>query len=260
MNKTMKILLGVMALVLVALFVVGGVVFLLGRDGGEEEPQARTPTADMLRFQQEYEALNGVQNAAGTRTLQTISIPDYNLMRYVTPEEILDIADSGTGLIFFSFPQCPWCRQMTPLLIDVALELGLDVIHHIDMTTIRTTWELHDGLPVMTDPGHPRYQELLVAFERVIEPLDLNPFHLVDEEGERMSTEELRIFVPTVVAVRDGRIVDWHVYTVERSAPGNEGGYQWYALDEDEDAALRAIYWRVVRAMAPMEDCDRGPC
>lgn len=244
------------AMSLVVLLMISMAAFLVGCNRAEE--QQRIPTEDMLRFAQEYEALNRQQNAAGTRTMKTIDIPEYNLMRYVTPEEILDIADNGTGLIFFSFPQCPWCRQMTPLLIDVALEMGLDVIHHIDMTTIRTTWELQDGVPVMIDPGHDRYQDLLVAFERVIEPLALNPFHLVDEEGNRISTEELRIYVPTVVAIRDGRIVDSHVYTVERSAPGNEGNYQWEPLNDDEEAELRAIYRRVIGQLTAVEDCGNN--
>ncbi|MCL2445732.1 MAG: conjugal transfer protein TraF [Oscillospiraceae bacterium] len=245
------------ALILLALFTVGFLlgVFVVAPLFNRTTETPRVPTADMLRFQAEYEALNGTQNAAGTRTMKTIDIPEFNLISYITPEEILDIADNGTGLIFFSFPQCPWCRQMAPLLIDVALDMGLDVIHHIDMTTIRTTWELQDGVPVMTNPGHPYYQDLLVAFERVIEPLPLNPFHLVDEDGERHNTEELRIFVPTVVAIRDGRIVDWHVYTSERSFPGNEGNYQWDALDADETAELREIYQRVIGAMIVTPDC-----
>lgn len=245
------------ALILLALFTVGFLlgVFVIAPLFNRNPQESRVPTADMLRFQQEYEALNGQQNAAGTRTMQTIDIPEFNLIRYSSPEEILfDLLDGGTGLVLFSFPQCPWCRQMMPLLIDTALDMGLDEIFYLNMTTIRSTWELQDGVPVMVDPGHAHYQDLLTAFERVIEPLPLNPFHLTDEDGNRINTEELRIFVPTVVAIRDGRIVDWHVYTSERAFPGNEGNYQWYPLEADESRELRNIYQRVIAAMRP-DDC-----
>jgi len=206
-------------------------------------------TEDMLRFKYEYEALNNQPNAAGTIYMKSITIPEFNLIRYTTPEEILEIAESGTGLIYFGFPQCPWCRQMTPLLIETALEKGLDVIHYIDMLPIRSTWALQDGEPVMVDPGHPYYHDLLVAFESVIEPMSLNPFHLVDAEGNRINTEELRIFVPTVVAIRDGEIVASHVYTVPASAPGNLYGNQWNPLSDEETAYLRAIYEELISAM-----------
>jgi len=206
-------------------------------------------TSDMLRFKYEYEALNNQPNAAGTNYMKPITIPDYNLIRYATPEEILEIASSGTGLILFGFPQCPWCRQMTPLLIDIALEKGLDVIHYIDMTTIRTTWQLQDGIPVMTDPGHPSYQDLLIAFSSVLEPMELNPFHLTDPNGTPINTGELRIFVPTVVAIYEGSIVASHVYTVPASAPGNAYGNHWHPLSDEELAYLRSIYEQVIAAI-----------
>ncbi|MCL2362149.1 MAG: S-layer homology domain-containing protein [Defluviitaleaceae bacterium] len=208
-----------------------------------------TATEDMLRFKYEYEALNNQPNAAGMATMMYVAIPEFNLIQFTTPEEILEIAQSGTGLIFFGFPQCPWCRQMAPLLIDVALSKGLDAIHYIDMTTVRTTWVLQDGVPVMTDPGHPLYQELLVEFASVIEPMDLNPFHLTDQTGNRVNTGELRIFVPTVVAIREGVIVGSHVYTVPASAPGNAYGNHWNPLSNDETKYLRTIYESLVMAL-----------
>jgi len=211
-----------------------------------EEPAI---TADMLRFKEEYEALNGQSNAAGTHIMKTISIPEYNRAVYITPEEILELAESGTGLIYFGFPQCPWCRQMTPLLVDVVLNSGLNALYYIDMTDIRTTWELQDGVPVMTNEGHPYYQDLLIAFESVIETSPINPFHLTDADGNRINTEELRIFVPTVVAIRNGRIVGSHMYTVPASAPGNPYENHWNSLTEDEEQQLRAIYETLLEAL-----------
>jgi len=210
--------------------------------------EQREVTYDMIRFREEYTSLNGQPNAAG-RIMKTIEIPEMNLISYITPEQILSIAESGTGLIYFGFPQCPWCRQMTPLLIDVALYLGLDYIYYIDMLPIRTTWALQDGVPVMTDPGHDYYQDLLQVFSEILEPMELNPFHLADSDGNMINTEELRIFVPTVVAIRDGEIVDFHIYTVDRSASGNAGGYQWYPLSDEEELYLREIYIRVISAI-----------
>lgn len=242
--------------IVIGCLLVAGSLFLLNRE-------ENNVTEDMLRFKEEYEALNGQENAAGTHTLQTITIPEFNLIRYATPEEILEIAESGTGLIYFGFPQCPWCRQMTPLLIDVALDMGVDVIHYLDLlnpTSIRTTWELQDGIPVMTNPGHARYQDLLVAFSSILEPLPLNPFHLTDADGNRVNTEELRIFVPTVVAIRNGEIVAHHIYTLESSFPGNPYGNQWNLLTAEETEELRAIYENVIRALLGNNPCAGTSC
>jgi len=240
MNK--KIIIGLVALLIAAI----GIGACSVTPNNIEES---IETADMLRFKEEYEELNGQRNPADTQTYKTITIPEFNLIRYLTPEEILEIAESGTGLISFGFPQCPWCRQITPLLIDVALDMGLDVINYIDMTEIRTTWELQDGVPVMTDPGHPRYQDLLVAFRSILEPLELNPFALTDSDGNRISTEELRIFVPTIVAIRDGRIVASHIYTVSASFPGNPHSNQWNPLSDEETREMRTIYENIIAAL-----------
>jgi len=254
-----KFILGLAALIVVVAGV-GAFIIASSRTDADKEEDGPVATADMLRFKEEYEELNGVESAGG-RINQAISIPEFNLVRFVTPEEILEITESGTGLIFFGFPQCPWCRQMAPLLIDVALEMGLDTIYYIDLLAVRTTWELQDGVPVMTDPGHPRYQDLLTAFRPVIEPMDLNPFHLTDPDGNRINTSELRIFVPTVVAIRDGEIVDWHIYTVPASVPGNPYGNQWNALTDQETRYLRAIYERVIRALRRADVCvAEEPC
>jgi thiol-disulfide isomerase/thioredoxin len=236
-----------------------GVGSWLAFSGDRDKESENTVTEDMIQFKEEYEALNGLETAAG-RVNQTISIPEFNLIRYTTPEEILEIAENGTGLIFFGFPQCPWCRQMAPLLIDVALDMGLDTIHYIDLLAIRTTWQLQDGVPVMTNPGHPRYQDLLTAFRSVLEPMELNPFHITDADGNRFDTGELRIFVPTVVAIRDGVIVDSHVYTVPASIPGNPYGNQWNPLTNEETRYLRAIYERVISALLGNDACTEIAC
>ena len=236
-----KMKLTVLAMLLVALVGIGACAHGNRNDN--------IPTADMLRFKAEHEELNGQRNPADTQTYKTITIPEYNLVRYVTPEEILEIAESGTGFIYFGFPQCPWCRQMTPLLIDLALDMGLDTINYIDMTDIRSTWELQDGVPVRTDPGHPRYQDLLAAFSSVIETLEINPFALTDDDGNRISTGELRIFVPTIVGVRDGNIVGSQMYTVPASFPGNPDGNQWHPLSTEEADEMRAKYRDIIAAV-----------
>ena len=45
-------------------------------------------------------------------------------------EEIFDILD-GTGIIYFGFPECPWCRNAVPVLLDAAEEVGIEKIYYI---------------------------------------------------------------------------------------------------------------------------------
>jgi thiol-disulfide isomerase/thioredoxin len=235
----------------------------------ENNNEKHVATADMLRFKGEYEALNG-SIVNDTLTYKTITIPEFNLIKYVTPEEILKIAENGTGLIYFGFPQCPWCRQMMPLLIDIALDMGLDTIYYLDLLhyNIRTTWQLDEnGVPEMIDSGHDRYQDLLTAFHSVLEPLPLNPFHLRDASGNWINTGEMRIFVPTVVAIRNGEIVASHVYTVPASFPlnatnpdWNPNDNQWQPLSAEETQELRTIYENVIAALSGSGVCTETAC
>ena len=96
MNNKTKIITGV--IVAIVLVIMGYFMF----HKKEEEP-SYTITNDSLKFKEEYESLNGKDNGNGKNYL-SIDIKSYNPISYSSYDEIFDILDKGTGVIYLGFP------------------------------------------------------------------------------------------------------------------------------------------------------------
>ena len=57
-------------------------------------------------------------------------VPEDNVFVYKTGEEIVDILDDGTGVVFLGFPSCPWCQRYASMLNDLAKEYGIKKIYY----------------------------------------------------------------------------------------------------------------------------------
>ena len=77
--------------------------------------------SDASKFKKEYESLNGKANDAGVLHKE-ITIPEDNPMVYATYEEVVDMLENGTGIVYFGYPECPWCRAALPVLLEAADE------------------------------------------------------------------------------------------------------------------------------------------
>ena len=78
-------------------------------------------TEDSLKFKEDYESVNG-KKVSDELSYSSLDIPKNNPMKYSSYEEIFKILDNGTGVIYLGFPECPWCRNIVPVLIDTALK------------------------------------------------------------------------------------------------------------------------------------------
>ena len=47
-------------------------------------------------------------------------------IKYSNYDEIFEILESKSGVIYFGFPECPWCRNIALPLVDSAMEYGLE--------------------------------------------------------------------------------------------------------------------------------------
>ena len=82
---------------------------------------------DQLRFKLSYEYINYMEYDNGKKI--KVSIPSNNKIKYVSNTEILDILDSKTGIIYFGYNTCPWCRNAAPILIEAAKENNIETIY-----------------------------------------------------------------------------------------------------------------------------------
>lgn len=150
----------IIGLVAIIVILIGVVIFLLVRDNNEEIVET-TPT-DAEKFAEEYP-----------------SMPDDNVFTYATVDEIIDVLDGGSGIVYLGFPECQWCNAYVPYLNDVAKSVGVNEILYYNIREDRSN-------------NSENYQ-------KIVELLD--GYLTDDEEGNP------RIYVPAVIFVNNGTIV-----------------------------------------------------
>lgn len=155
--KNKGLIIGLIAIIVI---LIGVVVFLLVRDNNEENVEA-TPT-DAEKFAEEYP-----------------SMPDDNVFTYATVDEIIDVLDGGSGIVYLGFPECQWCEAYVPYLNEVAKDVGISEILYYNIREDRSN-------------NSENYQ-------RIVELLD--GYLQNDEDGNP------RIYVPAVIFVNNGTMV-----------------------------------------------------
>lgn len=150
----------IIGLVAIIVILIGVVIFLLVRDNNEENIEA-TPT-DAEKFAEEYS-----------------KISDDNVFVYASIDEILEVLDGGSGIVYLGFPECQWCGAYVPYLNDVAKSVGVNEILYYNIREDRSN-------------NSENYQ-------KIVELLD--GYLTDDEEGNP------RIYVPAVIFVNNGTIV-----------------------------------------------------
>lgn len=155
---------------------------------------------DALKFKKEYEELNS--------SSVKMDISENNPIKYATFDEIIDVLTKGTGVVYFGFPGCPWCRNVIPVLFEVAKENDVDTIYYFNPREIRNS-------------GNDAYQQLTTI---------LNDY--LEENDEGVKT----LYVPDVYFVKDGKIMGNHLSTVDSQSD------PYTPLDEEQRAELKNIY------------------
>ena len=104
-------------------------------------------------------------------------------------EAIQYFTQQNSGVLFFGFSSCPWCKEARPILKKAAQEKGLDIQY------VKTRDE---------DKNRLYSDEQKAQIEPYIQEYMSN-----NDEGE------LTLYVPLVLVVQDGKVVDGHVGTVD---------------------------------------------
>lgn len=159
---------------------------------------------DSKKFKKEYEALNGQTSKSGNEYLN-MKIDDDNPIVYVTYDKLIDIIKNDTAVIYFGFPECPWCRNAIPVLIDSAKEMGIDKIYYYNAVSIRDKKSLDEfGNIVVEEEGTEEYKKLI----------ELLYDYLPSYSG--LNDEKIkRLYLPTVLFVKKGKIIGQHTSTID---------------------------------------------
>ena len=104
MNKKVKyIILGVLLLLIASLVVY--FVFI-----------KKDNNTDNIKFSKEY-----------------TSVSKDNVFVYRSKDEIINILEHGTGIVYLGYPECPWCMAYVPLLNEIAKNEGIEKIYYYNI-------------------------------------------------------------------------------------------------------------------------------
>ena len=197
--------------------------------------------SDALKFKKEYEALNG-KKAYKNYTYPSIKISSNNSFYYSTEDEIIDVLKKGTGIIYFGFESCPWCRNA----VNVLQKVNIDKIYYLNIKDLRDEYKLENKKLVKTKEGSKKYKTMLKLLDSI-----LDDYILTDEDKKEYNTNEKRIYVPLVVGVLNGNIVGYHMDTVDLK--DNQSPYDLLSIKQQEK--LKNIYDEIVNAVYS-SSCD----
>lgn len=102
-----------------------------------------------------------------------------NVFVYRNLDEIINILEKGTGIVYLGFPECKWCQRYTKYLNEVAMDMGISKIYY---------YNIREDRKLNTE----NYQKIVSILENYLQN---------DEEGNK------RIYVPSVIALKKGEIV-----------------------------------------------------
>ena len=213
--------------------IIGIIVFIfLGSLGGFFLLKT-TSNEDALRFKNEYEALNGTIRESDGATYNIVSISRNNPIQYVDAKGAVDVLESDKAILYIGADWCPWCRNAVPVLFEVAKKYSVSTIYYLDLDDEKDSFEIQDGNLVKTKDGSVGYYELLDKLSNY-----LNDYVLKDSNGKEYNTNEKRIYLPSVYAIKSGEVVGSHVGTTTL----NEGQTKYDAMTEEQHDKVFNIY------------------
>ena len=166
---------------------------------------------DSIRFKVSYEYINMMEYGNGKRI--KVSVPYDNRIKYLKEDEVLTYLKEKTGVFYFGYNTCPWCRNIVPVLIDTIKKNNIDTIYYIDIHKLNLS-------KVRTE-----------LFDFLGDNLRL------DENNEKV------LAVPDVYFIKDGKIVGHHLGSVDSYIN------PYKKMTDKQKKELVNIYTNLVREM-----------
>lgn len=110
-----------------------------------------------------------------------------HIYEVVEIDKVLNVFNNKEdAVILMGFAACPWCQAVVPHVNEIAKEEGLDIVYYLDILDMRNE----------SSKDHLKYLELKELISLA-----------VDKEKDRING-------PTLVVVKDGEMVGFHLDTV----------------------------------------------
>ena len=129
-----------------------------------------------------------------------------NVFVYRNLDEIINILEKGTGIVYLGFPECKWCQRYVKYLNEVAMDMGISKIYY---------YNIREDRKLNTE----NYHKIVSILENYLQN---------DEEGNK------RIYVPSIIALKKGEIVGFDDETAW-DTKGFETPDEYWNTDEVND-------------------------
>ena len=182
-------------------------------------------TSGTLTFKAEYEALNDNEHPH-------MNVPEKLNIHILSFDQTQAMLNSGSGILFFWFPSCPWCRNLLPELFAAMEKSNVKDLYYFNPKEIRDQKELVEGKIVVKKESTPEYDRLLNKLDEIL------------PEYKGLNNPKIkRLYVPTVLVIKDGKVVNHHFETLpEQTDPHTP-------LTSDQKIKLQVI---LQDAMSPL--------
>lgn len=137
------------------------------------------------------------------------NVSENNPFVYRNIDQIINILEKGTGVVYLGFPECPWCQAYVPYVEEVAKKVGIDKVYYFNILEDRKN-------------NSEKYQKIVKI---------LNEYLPNDEE------ENKRVFVPALITVKDGKILLFNDET-SLDTKGYEKPEDYWKNEGSEDLKL----------------------
>ena len=157
----------------------------------------------LIRNKDDNTTKNNEVNYAEKFAEEYTQVEKDNVFVYSDIEEIIDILENGSGVVYLGFPTCITCRENIDLLNEAAKEYNIDKIYYYNIKPIRTTFSLNENNELVTNKGTDFYYELLQILDDY-----LDFYKLVSSDDKEIISEE-KWLTPCMIFVKNGKLVSF---------------------------------------------------
>lgn len=153
-----------------------------------------------------------------------------NVFVYKNIDEIINILKYGTGVVYFGFPECPWCQAYVKYLNETAKDANIEKIYYFNILEDRKN-------------NTEKYQEIVSILGDNLQR---------DDEGN------LKVFVPNVSFVVNGKIIG-NDYETSLDTKGFEKPSDYWTEEEvsELENTLSGYMKEVYKALYSCTDCNK---
>lgn len=163
--------------------------------------------------------------------LEYKEVSEDNVFVYRNIDEIIQIMEEGSGIVYLGFPECEWCQAYVKYLDEVAKEMEIEEVYYFNIKEDR-------------EENTKEYQKIVKLLEERLQK---------DDEGEP------RVFVPNVSFHANGKLVGNNCET-SLDTKGLEDPKEYWTKEEVKElkASLTKYINRVIPALTTCTECNEG--